>query len=323
MKQGIYTATVNGGTPEDGFTVPANFVKFETFLAVGDFISNSGSGYIKSSPNGDMFIIGYHNLYKQTSGTGSFVSVFNTGYIINALCIDSEGSIYVGTFGGGIYKQTYGVGTFDSQTGVATTVTSICEIGSDIYSCSNSKVYKQTSRTGNFDLYRDAVGGVINGLIIGNSLGDIFILGIESYPTYTAINTLWKQTGGVGTYDIQTFTGGMPVDTRNAYMFMTKNNDLYLHFNSIDIYKQTNSTGNVESQTRPDNTPPMGIAEDFDGNVYISVRGRKIYKQTGGIGEFTAFTGINDYFMHICNSSDNRLYVIDDIDKYVYIYTPS
>jgi len=209
-----------------------------------------------STPSGNIYIVtGTNMLYKQTGGSGNFVSlgaVFTAGQQTRAICSTSSNDLYVAINNGDIYKQTNETGAFVALGQTARAWTGLARFGSDIYaSVSGGDIYKQTGGTGNF-------------VALGQTARSWGRMASSSTAIYVAVpgSGIYKQVGGTGNFVLhssQANSGGIIV---------SNSNDIFIN-SGTDMYKQTNETGSfVATGSTVTNNGIWGMATHANGNIY-------------------------------------------------------
>lgn len=273
--KGIYTATVNGGTPVDGFDHALVFSAMgqtsrayrsmtsgldgsiyvgvqsgdiykllpgqSNFLALGDPLSPQdwGAG-MATSPNGDIFNVidtgVAYGMYKQNLGIGNFEFYFNPSY-----------------------EHYIGACTVDKNGSVYVIITLLPSLIKD--------VYKQLNGEGDFvalglpnlpyqDLFTNSIGDIY--LSVFN--GDIYKSAVGT-DNFIALGQTSRRWGGFcEDLDGNIFCADPQISTGN-------------------IYKQNNGVGDFIS-TNQIQRRYYGMATDLLGNIYSSVYNGDIYKYT-------------------------------------------
>ncbi len=190
---------------------------------------------------GDVYVAVYNdNIYKQTGGTGNFVSMAQTTRSWSGIAVDStNNNVYASTLAGGdIYKQTGGSGSFTALvTGLNAHDVAVDEANKDVFSVNfGTSIYKQTAGSGSFNPT----------VITTASLTQVDVNPTNKDVYAGAVNTgseLYKQTGGTGSFVAfaTRFNGvtGIAID---------KNNNDAFFFYSGSLYKVINGTGQPVQQ---------------------------------------------------------------------------
>ena len=120
--------------------------------------------------------------------------------------------------------------------------------------------------------------------------------------TSSAIEDIYKQTGGVGSFT--------PLaEVKRAYKALSVNSsgNVYACVDGGDIYKQTGGVGSFVAMGQTSRAW-AGILCLSNGNVYACVDGGDIYKQTGGVGSFVAMGQTSRAWRHLCQNSSGDVY---------------
>lgn len=166
------------------------------------------------------------DIYKQTSGVGSFVALGQTSrqwFAMTALGND----VYASVYGGDIYKQTNGTGNFVALGQTNRNWTSLARLGNDVFaSVWIGDIYKQTNGTGNF-------------VALGQTNRLWSRLGADGDDLYATVDggDIYKLTNGTGNF------APLGQTSRRWWGIAGQGNDIYACVFSGDIYKQTGGTG--------------------------------------------------------------------------------
>jgi hypothetical protein len=205
-----------------------NTSDFES-LGVSQVINWMG---ITVAPNGDVYACAYNNgnIYKQTGGEGSFISLKQTLRNWYAMTSNAIGDVYCATEEGGIYKQTNGEGDFILVAQIPSCHGICCTPNNDIYACAYSfGIYKQTNSEGDFVCiwstvknFRGITSNSNNDIYTAVYSGDIYKLP-NGESNFIALDQTHRNWGGITALQIS--------------------DDVYANEYGGDIYKQTNGTG--------------------------------------------------------------------------------
>jgi len=226
---------------------------------------------IVSAPNGNVYAcVDSGNIYKQSSGLGSFVSLAQTVRVWYGMTASPNGDVYACENPGNIYKQTGGTGVFTSlaQTssawyGMASAANN--NIYATVYA---GNIYKQTGGVGNFVSLAQTVRNWTGITVAPN--GNVYAC------VYNG--DIYMQTAGVGAF---VSTGQTP--RQWCGITATPSGDIYATITYGDIYKQVGGKGSFVAigQTY---RYWRGISSTSDGSIYACSNG-DIYKKDSG-GEY-------------------------------------
>ena len=194
----------------------------------------TGSAFaVYMTPQNNLYMTDYGNIYKRTNNTGAFVSQASLGSAYaKGITSTSNGDLYYCIEGGDIYKQTNQTGTPTALGQTTRSWTGLAADASDnIYACVNGgDVYKRVG-TGNFI----AMGYTTRNYtcITITPIGDVYL--------GDASGNVWKQTLGAGAPALFAAVGlGIVGITCDSY------SNLYITIGSAvtgaDVYFNLNST---------------------------------------------------------------------------------
>jgi len=166
------------------------------------------------------------NIYKQTGGTGDFISLGQTTRNWNSMTTLGN-DVYACVQLGDIYKQTGGTGDFVALGQTSGAWSGMTTLGTDVYACVyGGNIYKQTGGTGNFISLGQTSRNWNSMTTLGNDV-------------YACVNggDIYKQTGGTGDFVALNQTN------RFWYGMTTLGTNVYACVYNGDIYKQTGGTG--------------------------------------------------------------------------------
>jgi|GEM_PF-1096098 len=271
------------------------------FTPLGQTVRNWAS--IAISSTGNVYAgVATGDIYKQTSGTGNFISLGQTSRQWSVMAAHHNGDMYAAESGraqntgavGDIYKQTGGVGNFVALGQVSRKWAGIAVYpNGDIYACSGGTtvaddIYKQTGGAGSFV----ALGQTArqwNGITVHPS-GDVYAC------VYNG--DIYKQTGGTGNF----VALGLTV---RAWMSISAspNGDIYActstNIGAVgSIYKQTGGAGPFvdlgQTQRRWVSIYAVSsivYACDYGGDIYTATIGVGAPDINGGTLYLKAGTG--------------------------------
>jgi hypothetical protein len=154
---------------------------------------------IAATPSGDIYAVVYFGgIYKQTNGTGSFVSIGQDTNYWTGICSATNNDMYACESNTGrIFKKLASETNFTTL--YATTGLSLRDITIDasgnIYICDGNDIYKQTGGIGSFNPL-GTVGQVWTGLAAAPN-GDVFACSEDTFDTDGGI---FVQYGGTGEF---------------------------------------------------------------------------------------------------------------------------
>ena len=246
---------------EAGRTV--NFVPNNNFNAVSGGGDQTG---FCSTTNGDVFYSVYGQIYKQTGGTGSFVSMAQTSRDYRGMC--SVGAdVYVVAYGGFIYKLTGGTGTLTAYESTNRAWTDIAYSPSgNLYATvtTSGNVYKQTALTGSFISLGLAAANYSS--VSVSPANNIYIV---------SNNQLYKQTNEIGA-----FVAVSGLSQASAVCVSPTNSDVYVANYTGSLRKQTNETGSyndISSLIGGLTFAWQTIDFSLSGNIYLGGAGATSY----------------------------------------------
>jgi uncharacterized protein (TIGR02145 family) len=152
---------------------------------------------IAATPSGDIYAVVYFGgIYKQTNGTGSFVSIGQDTNYWTGICSATNNDMYACESNTGrIFKKLASETNFTTL--YATTGLSLRDITIDasgnIYICDDNDIYKQTGGIGSFNPL-GTVGQVWTGLAAAPN-GDIFACSEDTFDTDGGIFVQYEGTG--------------------------------------------------------------------------------------------------------------------------------
>ncbi|WP_035644753.1 hypothetical protein [Flavobacterium sp. ASV13] len=259
----------------------AAFNIFKRTNGTGDFNAYGPSasqvwGCTQSSVNNDVYYAeSGGSIYKQTGGTGSFVSTGAPNLNWRGMCSNMAGDIYACTNGGDIYKQTGGIGSFLGlgQTSRNWHSIAVSPINGDVYACvDGGDIYRQLGGNGPFVSLNQGArawrGITVNS--IGNVYacvyqGDIWMLNTQSLGTPNLDGGTHKTksgTGkGTGKSRIEFYTGQKTVSGTDMQVETMR---VYLDENGSFVYL----------------TPPS-YSNDADADADANLPSKAFYKITG------------------------------------------
>jgi len=245
-----------------------NFVPNNNFNAVAGGGEQWG---FCSTTNGDVFYSRANQIYKQTGGSGSFVSMGQTSRDYRGMC--SVGAdVYVVVFGGFIYKLTGGTGTLSAYESTNRNWTDIAYSSSgNLYATvtSSGDLYKQTALTGSFTA--QGLTARNYGSVSVSPANNVYICGSDQ---------LYKQTNETGS-----FTAVSGLNQAVSVCVSPTNSDVYVANYTGALRKQANETGSyndISSLLGSAVFAWQAIDFSLNGNIYI-----------GGTGATSFYVQIN------------------------------
>jgi uncharacterized protein (TIGR02145 family) len=187
---------------------------------------------IAATLSGDIYAVVYFGgIYKQTNGTGSFVSIGQDTNYWTGICSATNNDMYACESNTGrIFKKLASETNFTTL--YATTGLSLRDIAIDasgnIYICDGTDIYKQTGGIGSFNPL-GTVGQVWTGLAAAPN-GDIFACSEDTFDTDGGI---FVQYGGTGSFT------SLNQDNRDWSSIAVSNGVSYATVAGGDVYKMT------------------------------------------------------------------------------------
>lgn len=187
---------------------------------------------IAATPSGDIYAVVYFGgIYKQTNGTGSFVSIGQDTNYWTGICSATNNDMYACESNTGrIFKKLASETNFTTL--YATTGLSLRDITIDasgnIYICDGTDIYKQTGGIGSFNPL-GTVGQVWTGLAAAPN-GDIFAC---SEDTLSTDGGIFVQYGGTGSFT------SLNQANRDWSAIAVSNGVSYATVAGGDVYKMT------------------------------------------------------------------------------------
>ena len=237
---------------------------------------------LAATPNGDVYaIVSAGDIYKQTGGTGAFVSLNQGSRNWNSIAAAPNGDVYaVADFDPAlVYKQTGGSGNF--------TALSIPQ--RDYYSVTiapNGDVYLATQagtgEDGRGDIYKQT-GGTGDFVSLNQRQYWSRVVALPSGDIYATLyqGDIYKQTGGTGDFVPQNLTSRKWIGLAGS-----ANGDVYGAEVRGLLYKQTAGVGEfavINYSNQPNLNPSVsdiyGVTVTPSGGIYICDRvDENIYK---------------------------------------------
>lgn len=227
-------------------------------------VNRSWSG-AAATPNGNVYAITGGDIYKQTNGSGDFISLNQNLGDFRGITATADGSIYVCVENGDIYKQTNGAGNFVPLGQISREWRGMASAPNGNIYCVvyNGDIYMQTNGTGNFIPLGQTnrgwygIASAANGQVYATVLG----------------GDIYTQTAGVGNFISQ----GQPL--RNwTVIAVSSTNNVYATVDGGDIYMQTNGSGSFTALNQG-NKNWRGLAVSPNTNVYCVVYNGDIFMQ--------------------------------------------
>jgi len=220
---------------QDGFAVKS---KIETnFTFIGPVSSSFYPTSVTVAPNGDIYLGGYGDIYKQAGGTGDYIPLGQTTQWWNSVTAAYNGDIYAISYNGSldIHKQSGGSGNFNalSQANISWSGLAAAPNG-NIYAIVPGQfgdIYMQTNGAGNF-----------NALGKGSQipLGQWAITVAPNGNVYVSVQggDIYVQTNGAGDFH--------PLGVTHRYYYnlaASPNGNIYASDYYGKVYMQTNGVG--------------------------------------------------------------------------------